>query len=121
MHVKYTNMYVARTLSFAKCKFDMIDVKIPDTLKLQYNCVCQLLQRMIAGSVLEKQDRDKTFASKFWSSCQRIFAQLIFAAKVDATRQIAQQALLEGKCVVIGLGDIPADHPSCPPNRTHAH
>jgi hypothetical protein len=195
LHVKYTNMYVARTLSFAKCKFEMTDVKIPDTLKLQYNSVCQvrtgahtctrnptrmharaqapagllschlyhqmfaylpwgvwcthctcvlmyrciriricclrvtlrcanhfwisvqLLQRMIANDVLEKQEHDKAFPSKFWSSCQRIFAQFIFAAKVDATTQIAEKALREGKCVVIGLGPTLPDNPSCPPFR----
>lgn len=45
----------------------------------------------------------KTVWGQFWSSHQRFFKYLCMACKVPHVVALAQRALLENKCVVIGL------------------
>jgi hypothetical protein len=41
--------------------------------------------------------------AQFWAAHQRFFKYLCIGAKVDATVRIAQEAIRQKKCVVIGL------------------
>mmetsp|Transcript_35239 Transcript_35239/g.51722 ORF Transcript_35239/g.51722 Transcript_35239/m.51722 type:complete len:472 (+) Transcript_35239:107-1522(+) len=99
----YTNMYVARTLSFEQASFQLVDVPTSDQQKQQYNACAQLIRAMIEHGVLVKGLGPKSWKSVFWSACQRIFAQLILAFKVGTACTVVKQAIKEGKCVVIGL------------------
>jgi hypothetical protein len=60
------------------------------------------------GKKKGKQAKSKKVAPKvvwryFWSSHQRFFRHLCVAAKVPAVVRLTQQAIADGKCVVIGL------------------
>lgn len=45
----------------------------------------------------------KTMWGQFWASHQRFFKYMCIAAKVPEVIKLAKKALMDGKCVVIGL------------------
>ncbi|XP_065196850.1 protein strawberry notch homolog 1-like isoform X2 [Sycon ciliatum] len=109
MDMKLRGMYVARQLSFKGSKFDIVDVPLDPKFKMMYDDSVQLWVKArssfhTAQQLASLPSREtKTMWAQFWSAHQRFFKYLCIAAKVKHVVNVAQKAIEQNKCVVIGL------------------
>ncbi|GJP33081.1 hypothetical protein CLOM_g17646 [Closterium sp. NIES-68] len=119
MDMKARGMYVCRTLSFDGAEFEVVHVPLEPSMQEMYSKAAQLWAElradMIAASLAmsSSQQASQSDSSKrssanaiwrtFWAAHQRFFRHLCISAKVPAAVRMVQQAVAEGKCVVIGL------------------
>ncbi|XP_023653713.1 protein strawberry notch homolog 2-like [Paramormyrops kingsleyae] len=107
MDMKVSGMYIARQLSFSGVSFHIEEISLDDDFKLVYNKAAKLWAEALtvflqAADLLGLVSR-KTLWGQFWSAHQRFFKYLCIAAKVRRLVELAETALQQGKCVVIGL------------------
>ena len=125
MQMKQSGKYLARSLSFKGATFEVVDVPLTKQFEETYDASVQLwtdLHHSLHAAMMKNpngidgkatiSDDAEGKASKgrvmramrvLWGNHQRFFGQMLMAAKVDKTVSMAQQAVDEGKCVVIGL------------------
>ena len=109
MDMKLRGMYLARQLSFKGVSFRTDEVKLKTDFVSIYNACVKLwrdtrIAFQEALALLKLRNKTDTKAwSLFWSAHQRFFKHLCLAAKVEECANIAQRAIRDGKCVIIGL------------------
>uniref|UniRef100_A0A0D6R552 PHD-type domain-containing protein n=1 Tax=Araucaria cunninghamii TaxID=56994 RepID=A0A0D6R552_ARACU len=113
MDMKARGMYVCRTLSFKGAEFDVVEIPLDPPMMEMYTMATQFwielrLELMTAlASLSEDRHNPRPNLSQlwrlYWASHQRFFRHMCMSAKVPAVVRLAKQALLDGKCVVIGL------------------
>ena len=121
MQMKQSGKYLARSLSFKGATFEVVDVPLTKQFEEKYDASVQLWTdlhiALVAGmrknpngidgeaSLEGKAEKGRLMRVKraLWGSHQRFFGQMLMAAKVDKTVSMAQQAVDDGKCVVIGI------------------
>ncbi|CAI7912606.1 unnamed protein product [Closterium sp. NIES-54] len=119
MDMKARGMYACRTLSFDGAEFEVVHVPLEPSMQEMYSKAAQLWAElradMIAAALAlsSAQNASASDSSKrssanavwrtFWAAHQRFFRHLCISAKVPAAVRMVQQAIAEGKCVVIGL------------------
>lgn len=109
MDMKARGMYVCRTLSYKGAEFEVVEAPLEAEMMEMYKKAAEFwaelrVELLSASAFLAN---DKPMSSQlwrlYWSSHQRFFRHLCMSAKVPATVRLAKQALMEDKCVVIGL------------------
>ncbi|GLU08554.1 hypothetical protein SLE2022_254600 [Rubroshorea leprosula] len=109
MDMKARGMYVCRTLSYKGVEFEVIEAPLEAEMEVSYKPAAEFwaelrVELLTASAFL---NGDKPNSSQlwrlYWSSHQRFFRHMCMSAKVPATVRLAKQALMEDKCVVIGL------------------
>uniref|UniRef100_A0A2P2LR73 PHD-type domain-containing protein n=1 Tax=Rhizophora mucronata TaxID=61149 RepID=A0A2P2LR73_RHIMU len=109
MDMKARGMYVCRTLSYRGVEFEVVEAPLEAQMTEMYKKAAEFwaelrVELLTASSFLP---HDKPISSQlwrlYWSSHQRFFRHMCMSAKVPATVRLAKQALMEDKCVVIGL------------------
>ncbi|KAK0597074.1 hypothetical protein LWI29_021592 [Acer saccharum] len=109
MDMKARGMYVCRTLSYKGAEFEVVEapleVEMMDMYKKAAEFWAELRVELLSASAFltnEKPNSSQIWRL-YWSSHQRFFRHMCMSAKVPATVRLAKKALLEDKCVVIGL------------------
>ncbi|KAJ8762665.1 hypothetical protein K2173_010686 [Erythroxylum novogranatense] len=109
MDMKARGMYVCRTLSYKGVEFEVVEAPLEARMMEMYKKAAEFwaelrVELLSASSFLS---HDKPNSSQlwrlYWSSHQRFFRHMCMSAKVPAAVKLAKQALVEDKCVVIGL------------------
>ncbi|OXA51863.1 Protein strawberry notch 1 [Folsomia candida] len=109
MDMKLRGAYIARQLSFKGVTFKIEDVQLNlefvDMYNQSVNLWVEAMGKFIdAIDLLELDGRTRRVIwSQFWGSHQRFFKYLCIAGKVSRAIDIAREAVIDGKCVVIGL------------------
>ena len=107
MEMKCRGMYIARHLSYKNIIFKVDKVVLTPTSIHMYNeCVAfwvELLQSFQAAGIEPSKKKMSTMSAQFWSAHQIFFKYLVIAAKIPQLVQLSRNALISGKCVVIGL------------------
>ncbi|KAA8523387.1 hypothetical protein F0562_009809 [Nyssa sinensis] len=88
MDMKARGMYVCRTLSYKGAEFEVVEVPLEAKMMEIYKKAAGILGRLWR---------------LYWANHQRFFRHMCMSAKVPAVVRLAKQALMENKCVVIGL------------------
>jgi hypothetical protein len=117
--MKQSGKYLARSLSFKGATFEVVDVHLTKNFEDMYDASVALWTELIrlfekgmkntpqgAGVSGDGKAGKKACGivrGQIWSSHQRFFSQMLMAARVDETVRITQEAVEEGKCVVIGI------------------
>ncbi|KAK9811987.1 hypothetical protein WJX73_006484 [Symbiochloris irregularis] len=128
MDMKAQGMYVCRTLSFAGTEFQMVQAQLEPEMVRMYGQAARMwgaLRREFlyaleqlggagkvgstsgtgggpnGGGVQRKQS--SPLWRSFWAAHQRFFRHMCMASKVPCLVRMSQDALADGKCVVIGL------------------
>ncbi|XP_022892312.1 protein FORGETTER 1-like [Olea europaea var. sylvestris] len=109
MDMKARGMYVCRTLSYEGAEFEVVEVPLDSSMMDMYRKAAEFwaelrLELLSASAFLTS---DKPSSSQlwrlFWANHQRFFRHMCMSAKVPAVINLSKQALMENKCVVIGL------------------
>jgi len=118
MQMKQSGKYLARSLSFKGATFEVVDVPLTKKFEDMYDASValwtDLIQAFEKGFKMHIFDHGVHDAKavknavggvrgQIWSAHQRFFGQMLMAAKVDETVRMAQEAVEDGKCVVIGI------------------
>uniref|UniRef100_A0A7N0RBP2 PHD-type domain-containing protein n=1 Tax=Kalanchoe fedtschenkoi TaxID=63787 RepID=A0A7N0RBP2_KALFE len=109
MDMKARGMYVCRTLSFKGVEFEVIeavlDAKMMEMYKKAAEFWAELRVELLSASAFltEEKPNPSQLWRLYWASHQRFFRHICMSAKVPSAVHLAQQALKNGKCVVIGL------------------
>ncbi|XP_052207187.1 protein FORGETTER 1 [Diospyros lotus] len=105
MDMKARGMYVCRTLSYKGAEFEVVEApleaKMVDMYKKATEFWAELRVELLSASTyisIEKQ-----VWRLYWANHQRFFRHMCMSAKVPTIVKLAKQALMENKCVVIGL------------------
>ncbi|XP_042027486.1 protein FORGETTER 1-like isoform X1 [Salvia splendens] len=109
MDMKARGMYVCRTLSYKGAEFEVVEVPLEAKMTEMYEKAAEFWARLrmelLAASTFltnEKPNSSQVWRL-YWASHQRFFRHVCMSAKVPAVVRLSQQALLENKCVIIGL------------------
>ncbi len=107
MHMKAQGQYLARSLSFRGASFDVVREDLSAEFVKLYDA-CTVIWRKVVEAIYvmygsEGSSEARHVKAQIWGAHQRFWAQMCMAAKVQSTINTAQNALREGKCVVIGL------------------
>ncbi|KAI9161515.1 hypothetical protein LWI28_018189 [Acer negundo] len=109
MDMKARGMYVCRTLSYKGVEFEVVEapleVEMMDMYKKAAEFWAELRVELLSASAFLTKEKPNSSQiwRLYWSSHQRFFRHMCMSAKVPATVRLAKKALLEDKCVVIGL------------------
>ncbi|GAU25308.1 hypothetical protein TSUD_274150, partial [Trifolium subterraneum] len=108
MDLKARGMYLCRTLSYKGAEFDIIEARLDDKMTDVYKKATEvwveLRERLIfAIEHLPGKPNTRQLWLLYWATHQRFFKHLCMSAKVPTVVRLAKQALMEDKCVVIGL------------------
>ncbi|KAL1559922.1 udp-glycosyltransferase [Salvia divinorum] len=109
MDMKARGMYVCRTLSYKGVEFEVVEVPLEAKMMEMYEHAAEFWAslRMELITAITILGNEKSSSSQvwrlYWASHQRFFRHVCMSAKVPAVVRLSQQALLENKCVVIGL------------------
>ncbi|KAL5568778.1 hypothetical protein UlMin_025353 [Ulmus minor] len=109
MDMKARGMYVCRTLSYKGSEFEVVEAPLEADMMTIYKKAAKfwsdLRMELLTASAL--YNNEKPISSQlwrlYWAGHQRFFRHMCMSAKVPAVVRLAKQALLEDKCVVIGL------------------
>ncbi|KAL8209836.1 hypothetical protein R6Q57_006568 [Mikania cordata] len=107
MDMKARGMYVCRTLSYKGSEFEVIEVPLEAEMMETYKKAAEFwadlrVDLLSAGAFLNYK-KHISLMRLYWGNHQRFFKYLCMSAKVPAVVSLSKQALLENKCVVIGL------------------
>ncbi|XP_062012152.1 protein FORGETTER 1 [Rosa rugosa] len=109
MDMKARGMYVCRTLSYKGAEFDVVEAPLEDEMMEMYKKAAEFwtelrVEILTATAYLTNE---KPISSQvwrlYWASHQRFFRHMCMSAKVPAAVRLAKKALMDDKCVVIGL------------------
>ncbi|XP_076928744.1 protein FORGETTER 1-like [Bidens hawaiensis] len=109
MEMKARGMYLCRTLSYKGSEFEVVEVPLEAKMTEIYSKSAEFWTELRTEllSASELTSLDKRSLSQlwrlYWGSHQRFFRYLCMSAKVPAVVSLSKQALMENKCVVIGL------------------
>ncbi|XP_031638010.1 protein strawberry notch-like [Contarinia nasturtii] len=109
MDMKLRGMYIARQLSFKGVTFKIEEIPFDEASERTYNDSVALWieasKNIVEAIALMKVDRkqSKVIWAQFWGAHQRFFKYLCIASKIKFAVKAAQDAVKDGKCVVIGL------------------
>ncbi|XP_055305028.1 protein strawberry notch-like [Sitodiplosis mosellana] len=107
MDMKLRGMYIARQLSFQGVTFQIEEVPFDEESEQVYNDSVDLwmeaYNNMKEAIELMKPEKTGPLWGQFWGAHQRFFKYLCIASKVKYAVKAAQDAVQDGKCVVIGL------------------
>ncbi|KAI9116321.1 hypothetical protein K1719_012488 [Acacia pycnantha] len=109
MDMKARGMYLCRTLSYKGVEFEVIEAPLEDEMMDMYKKAAEFwaelrVELMSASAFLNNEKPSSSQLWRlYWASHQRFFRHMCMSAKVPAAVRLAKQALLEDKCVVVGL------------------
>ncbi|TKY45823.1 strawberry notch-like 1 [Spatholobus suberectus] len=108
MDMKARGMYLCRTLSYEGAEFEVIEAPLEDKMMEMYKKAAEFwaelrVELLSASAFLNDKPNSSQLWRLYWASHQRFFRHMCMSAKVPATVRLAKQALVEEKCVVIGL------------------
>uniref|UniRef100_A0A1D1YBL4 Protein strawberry notch 2 n=2 Tax=Anthurium amnicola TaxID=1678845 RepID=A0A1D1YBL4_9ARAE len=107
MDMKARGMYVCRTLSYEGADFEVIEAPLEDKMVDMYKKAAEfwaeLRVELLSASASEERPSASHLWRLYWASHQRFFRHMCMSAKVPTAVRLAKQALMENKCVVIGL------------------
>ncbi|KAF5728143.1 protein strawberry notch 1 [Tripterygium wilfordii] len=109
MDMKARGMYVCRTLSYKGAEFEVVEAPLEAEMTEMYQKAAEFwaelrVELLSASAFLTNEKPTSSQVWRlYWSSHQRFFRHMCMSAKVPATVRLAKQALVENKCVVIGL------------------
>nr|XP_043628033.1 protein FORGETTER 1 isoform X2 [Erigeron canadensis] len=109
MDMKARGMYVCRTLSYKGAEFEVIEVPLEAKMTEIYikaaEFWAELRVELLSASAFLGDDKPSSSQlwRLYWASHQRFFRHVCMSAKVPAVVRLAKQALMDNKCVVIGL------------------
>ena len=102
-------MYVCRTLSYKGAEFETVEAPLEGQMTEMYKRAAEFwaelrVELLSASAFLtdEKPNSSQVWRV-YWASHQRFFRHMCMSAKVPAAVRLSKQALMENKCVVIGL------------------
>ncbi|XP_031115069.1 protein FORGETTER 1 isoform X1 [Ipomoea triloba] len=109
MDMKARGMYVCRTLSYKGVEFEVVEVPLEPKMMEMYKKAAEfwaeLRVELLSAStfVTDTKPNSSQLWRLYWANHQRFFRHICMSAKVPAVVRLAKQALMENKCVVIGL------------------
>ncbi|KAG7944262.1 hypothetical protein I3843_15G090800 [Carya illinoinensis] len=109
MDMKARGMYVCRTLSYKGVEFEVVEAPLEaemmDMYKKAAEFWAELRVELLSASAFLSNEKPSSSQlwRLYWASHQRFFRHMCMSAKVPATVRLAKQALMEDKCVVVGL------------------
>lgn len=109
MDMKARGMYVCRTLSYKGAEFEVVEVPLEAKMMEVYKKAAEFWAelRVELLSALAFLGDEKPSSSQlwrlYWANHQRFFRYVCMSAKVPAVVKLAKQALVDNKCVVVGL------------------
>ncbi|PON79909.1 Protein strawberry notch [Trema orientale] len=108
MDMKARGMYVCRTLSYKGVEFEVVEAPLEVEMMEMYKRAAEFwaelrVELLSALAILDEKPSSSQVWRLYWASHQRFFRHMCMSAKVPAAVRLAKQALLEDKCVVIGL------------------
>lgn len=109
MDMKARGMYVCRTLSYEGAEFEVVEVpleaKMMEVYKKAAEFWAELRVELLSASAFlgDEKPSSSQLWRLYWANHQRFFRYVCMSAKVPAVVKLAKQALLDNKCVVIGL------------------
>lgn len=108
MDMKARGMYVCRTLSYKGAEFEVVEAPLEAEMMEMYKKAAEFwaelrVELLSASAILSNEKPNSQLWRLYWASHQRFFRHMCMSAKVPATVRLAKQALIEDKCVVIGL------------------
>ena len=105
IELKGSGSYVSRALGFKSAEFDVLEASLSADDIACYDAATVFWDRLRLSltTALQQTQRSTGVMRGYWSAHQRFFKQLCISMKVPKIVAEAQQALLEGHCVVIGL------------------
>ncbi|XP_050873027.1 protein FORGETTER 1 isoform X1 [Lathyrus oleraceus] len=108
MDMKARGMYLCRTLSYEGAEFEVIEAPLEDKMMDMYKKAAEFwaelrVELLSASAFLNDKPNTSQLWRLYWASHQRFFRHMCMSAKVPATVRLAKQALVDEKCVVIGL------------------
>ncbi|XP_058072327.1 protein FORGETTER 1 isoform X2 [Magnolia sinica] len=108
MDMKARGMYVCRTLSYKGAEFEVIEAPLEAEMMDMYTKAAEFwaelrVELLSASAFSEEKKNPNPVWRLYWASHQRFFRHMCMSAKVPAAVRLAKQALVENKCVVIGL------------------
>ncbi|XP_020269430.1 protein FORGETTER 1 [Asparagus officinalis] len=109
MDMKARGMYVCRTLSYKGAEFEVIEAPLEENMMEMYKKAAEFwaelrVELLSASAFLsEEKPTSSQLWRLYWASHQRFFRHMCMSAKVPAAVRLAKQALVDNKCVVIGL------------------
>ncbi|KAI3456640.1 hypothetical protein Pfo_013303 [Paulownia fortunei] len=109
MDMKARGMYVCRTLSYKGAEFEVVEVPLEAKMMDMYGKAAEfwaeLRVELLSASTFLASERPNSSQlwRLYWANHQRFFRHMCMSAKVPAVVRLSKQALVENKCVVIGL------------------
>ncbi|KAL2473580.1 RING/FYVE/PHD zinc finger superfamily protein [Forsythia ovata] len=109
MDMKARGMYVCRTLSYEGAEFEVVEVPLESSMTDMYRKAAEfwaeLRMELLSASTFLTNEKPSSSQlwRLFWANHQRFFRHMCMSAKVPAVVNLSKQALMENKCVVIGL------------------
>ncbi|KAK9269142.1 hypothetical protein L1049_000911 [Liquidambar formosana] len=109
MDMKARGMYVCRTLSYKGSEFEVVEAPLEDKMMEMYKKAAEIwaelrVELLSASAILtDEKPNSSQLWRLYWASHQRFFRHMCMSAKVPAAVRLAKKALVENKCVVIGL------------------
>ncbi|XP_004488559.1 protein FORGETTER 1 [Cicer arietinum] len=108
MDMKARGMYLCRTLSYKGAEFEITEAPLEDKMMDAYQKATEIwvdLRKKLQSAIafLPDKPNSRQLWRLYWASHQRFFRHLCMSAKVPTVVRLVKQALMEDKCVVIGL------------------
>ncbi|CAJ2659094.1 unnamed protein product [Trifolium pratense] len=103
MDLKARGMYLCRTLSYKGAEFDIIEARLEDKMMDVYKKATEVWVDLRNNFISLKVENPRLIWRLYWAAHQRFFRHLCMSAKVPTVVRLVNQALMEDKCVVIGL------------------
>jgi hypothetical protein len=100
MSLKSAGAYLGRTLSYEGADFDLVKVNLEPQFKIMYDRSTDVWMGLYK---IFSEIGSSRWAIKYWGAHQRFFKSMLMAGKVNSITDMAQKALKDGMCVVIGL------------------
>ena len=100
MSLKSAGAYLGRTLSYEGADFDLVKVDLEPQFKIMYDRSTAIWMGLYK---IFSELGTSRWAIKYWGAHQRFFKSMLMAGKVSSITDMAQKALEDGMCVVIGL------------------
>ncbi|KAL8581237.1 hypothetical protein ACOMHN_038337 [Nucella lapillus] len=109
MEMKLSGMYIARQLSFKGVTFKIVESNMSKKFREVYDEATILWMEargmfQKAADLVQADNRmRKSMWAQFWATHQRFFKHMCISSKVDHCVELAQDAVSNNMCVVIGL------------------
>ncbi|XP_045799653.1 protein FORGETTER 1-like isoform X4 [Trifolium pratense] len=108
LDMKARGMYLCRTLSYKGAEFEIIEATLDDKMTDVYKKATEVwvdLRKKLKSAIdlLPEKPNTRVLWRLYWATHQRFFRHLCMSAKVPAVVRLVKQAVMEDKCVVIGL------------------